>query len=108
MSILPLIVSTLTLLRHSFRKNYRLYLSESLSAEELKILADVGLKERFPDLCDAWEHQVKEVHATHQQKLVTEQNKAMAKVAHNAESLRYMIHEAVVTEVLRLYPYVLA
>ena len=104
MFFVPLAVPTLTLLRHCFRKHHRLYLSESLSAEGLKILVDVGLKERFPDLCDAWERQAKEVHAIYQRELIAEQTAATAKIARETESLQYMIHEAIVTEVLRLYP----
>ena len=95
---------TLTLSRHYFREHHRLYLSESLSAEELKILLDVGLKERFPDLCDAWERQTKEVHTIFQRKLMAEQDTVNTNIARGAESLRYKIHEAVVTKVLRLYP----
>lgn len=99
-----LAVPTLTLLCHCFRKHHRLYLSESLRAEELKILVDVGLKERFPNLCDAWERQEKEVHAIYQQKLIAEQHAAKAKIAREAESLQYVIHKAIVIEVLRKYP----
>ncbi|KAL4067468.1 hypothetical protein V8B97DRAFT_2061708 [Scleroderma yunnanense] len=85
-------------------KTHRLRISESLSAEELKILVRVGLKKRFPELCNGWERQSKDIHVSYTEQFEAEQSKAKAKVAHDSTGIQCTVHEAVVKEILQLYP----
>ncbi|KIM57715.1 hypothetical protein SCLCIDRAFT_1219233 [Scleroderma citrinum Foug A] len=85
-------------------KTRRLCLSESLSAEELRILFHVGLEKRFPELNDSIVRQLNDIRVSCKQQLETQLDEARAKMAYASKGLPYAVHQAVVKEVLELYP----
>ncbi|KAL4072279.1 hypothetical protein J3A83DRAFT_4092477 [Scleroderma citrinum] len=84
-----------------------LCISESIDDQSLKILVPTGLQRRFPKECNKWTHESTAVHAQCQRRRDDELRKVRVKLAKEEDGLVASIHEAVVKEVLTLYPYVL-
>ena len=85
-----------------------LCVSESLDEQALKILVDAGLQKRFTPECDRWMYESATVPALCNQMRDDELQKLMVKWDKENKSLIAGVHEGVVEEVLRLYPYVLS
>ena len=85
-------------------KTRRLCLNDALSAEELNILFRVDLKKRFPELNESIVRQSNDIRVSCKQQLETQLDDARAKTANASKSLPYAVHQAVVKEVLQLYP----
>ena len=92
----------------SFSASDHLCFSESLDDQALKILVDAGLQKRFSTECDRWTYKSAVVSALCNQMRDDQLQKLMVKWDKENKSLVAGVHEAVVKEVLRLYPYVLS
>ena len=88
----------------SSRKAKCLRLSEFLSAEELRILFRVDLEKRFPKLYDGLMRQLNDLDVSCERQFEVRLGTARANASRDSKSLQYVVHEAVVKEVLQLYP----
>ena len=71
------------------------------------MLINVGLRKRFNSECSNWTHESTAVEAQCRGRRDNELRKIKVKLEKEEESLAAAVHEAVIEEVLRLYPYVL-
>lgn len=84
-----------------------LCINESLDDRGLKFLVSAGLRKRFPTECGSWTHESTAVEAQCKKKRENELRKMKERLDKEQEGLTATIYEAVVDEVLKLYPYVL-
>jgi hypothetical protein len=82
--------------------NSALVLSESLDEKAVQILVSVAIAERFPDQCDKWHTMSNGARAM----LVHELRKETIRkeVNRGEDSLRRLLREAVVEDVMKLFP----
>ena len=86
------------------RKSDRLCLSEKLGDEALGILVRSGLEKRFPDKCVEWTRDSNALRNISERRANTEIANVMARLRMELPALRRSLFEAVLDEVLRLYP----
>ncbi|KAF8428935.1 hypothetical protein L210DRAFT_3623712 [Boletus edulis BED1] len=82
----------------------RLCLSEQLDEESVRILVDSGLDKRFSQECREWKHETNAVQSTSDSSAKRRVNDMTAKSQKELPALRRQMFEAVLDEVLRLYP----
>ncbi|KAF8419128.1 hypothetical protein L210DRAFT_3510849 [Boletus edulis BED1] len=82
----------------------RLRLSEELDEESVRILVNSGLNKRFPQECRKWKHETNAVQSTSDSSAKRRVNDMTAKSQKELPALRRQIFEALLDEVLRLYP----
>ncbi|KAL4067444.1 hypothetical protein V8B97DRAFT_1873723 [Scleroderma yunnanense] len=83
-----------------------LCISESLDDQALKILVHTGLWRRFPEECDRWMRESTAIPARYRSRRDVELRTMQEILDREEECLTAVVHEAVVEEVARLYPYV--
>lgn len=71
------------------------------------MLINVGLRKRFNSECSNWTHESTAVEAQCRRRRDSELRKIKVKLDKEEESVAAAVHEAVIEEVLKLYPYVL-
>ena len=81
-----------------------LRLCEQLDEEAVGILVDSGLEKRFPRECRQWKHEVTAVRNMSESSFKTEFGNARTKLEKEQPGSRRSILEAVLDEVLLLYP----
>lgn len=81
-----------------------LCISESLDDRGLNVLVNAGLRKRFPTECGNWTRESIAVEAQCKKKRGNELRKMKEKLDKEEDGLAATIHEAVVDEVLKLYP----
>ncbi|KAG6331499.1 hypothetical protein ID866_7590 [Astraeus odoratus] len=89
----------------SYLLSDRLCISESMGDQALRLLLRAGLQTRFPQECGKWTHDSNAVAADCQRRQKDELRKVKEKLDKDEEGLQATIHEAVVNEALRLYPF---
>ncbi|KAF8548217.1 hypothetical protein OG21DRAFT_1449416 [Imleria badia] len=82
----------------------RLCLSEQLDEEAVRILVHSGLEKRFQQHCRHWKHETSAVHNMTQSSIKMEIANAHARLQKELPALRRPMFEAILDEVLRLYP----
>ncbi|KAF8122287.1 hypothetical protein EV363DRAFT_1555266 [Boletus edulis] len=82
----------------------RLRLSEELDEESGRILVNSVLNKRFPQECRKWKHETNAVQSTSDSSAKRRVNDMTAKSQKELPALRRQIFEALLDEVLRLYP----
>ena len=86
------------------RASDRLRLGEKLDDEALGILIRSGLGKRFPQQCMQWKQDSNAVRNTSESRANTEIANVSARLRMELPTLRRSLFEAVLDEVLRLYP----
>ena len=86
------------------RTSDRLRLSEKLDDKALNILVRSGLQKRFPRECSQWEHESNAIQRLSESRIKTEIEKMTTKLQTELPALEKSLFEAILDEVLRLYP----
>ncbi|KAI6030357.1 hypothetical protein EDC04DRAFT_2572165 [Pisolithus marmoratus] len=81
-----------------------LYLGESLDDQGLGILVHVGLEKRFPQECAEWRHQSTAIEERYKKICDGRLRAARDELAKVAESLNSAVRNAVIDDVVSLYP----
>ena len=82
----------------------RLRLSDRLNDEALKILVDLGLEKRFSQQCQAWKQESSTVQSVSNSNAEEEIDNLLEKLDTELPALERSLFEAILDEVLRLYP----
>ncbi|KAF8548768.1 hypothetical protein OG21DRAFT_684156 [Imleria badia] len=82
----------------------RLCLSERLDEEAVRILVSSGLEKRFPRECRHWKHETTAVRNIFQSSVKMETSNVNIRLKKELPALRRSMFEAILDEVLRLYP----
>jgi hypothetical protein len=82
-----------------------LVLSESLDADAVQTLVSVAIADIFPERCDEWLIANENAHATFKQELARRKDVALRDIARKEDSLRRVLREAVVGDVMKHFPY---
>ena len=80
-------------------------LSESLDADAVQSLVSVAIADIFPERCDKWHITNENAHATFKQELARRKDVALRDIARKKDSLRRVLCEAVVGDVMKHFPY---
>lgn len=91
----------------SFSMSDHLCINESLDDQGLKLLVNAGLQKRFPKECSNWSHESTAVENQCRKRQDDELKKVKKKLDTEEKGLSAAVHDAVVDEALKLYPYVL-
>ena len=86
------------------RTSDRLRLSEKLDDEALHILVRSGLQKRFPRECSQWGHESNAIQCLSESRIKMEMGKMTTKLQTELPALERSLFEAILDEVLRLYP----
>jgi hypothetical protein len=84
--------------------NSTLVLSETLDEKAVQILVSVGIAERFPEQCDKWRTRSHGARAKFMQELTAKKETIRKEVIRGEDSLRGLLREAVVEDVMKLFP----
>ncbi|KAF8548831.1 hypothetical protein OG21DRAFT_1489037, partial [Imleria badia] len=87
----------------TYLESDRLCLSEQLDEEAVRILVNSGLEKRFSQ-CRQWEHETTAVHNMSHSSLKAKIGHANMRLQKELPALRRSMFEAILDEVLRLYP----
>ena len=90
-----------------FRMSDHLCIGESLDDQALRVVINAGLRKRFPSECGYWTRESTAVEDQCRKKRGKELWKVKVKLDREEKSLSVAVHEAVVDETFRSYPYVL-
>ena len=85
--------------------NNAFVLSEELEENAVKTLVDIAIEDLFPEPCDKWRTANREIRARYKQESVKREDAVRQEVARGEGSLRRTLHEAVVNDVIKLFPY---
>jgi len=88
-----------------YRKNNTLVLSKELEEDAVKILVDIALKDLFPESCDKWRTAKQEIRARCKEELEKKEDTVRQEIARGECLLRGTLHEAVMKDVIILFPY---
>jgi len=83
-------------------------LSDKIEDKSLEALIKLGLRTRFPDECTAWERRRKEVMQGFRETTTERQAEMPVKLEQSFKDIRVKLEEAVVAEVLKVFPWVLS
>ena len=86
------------------RTSDRLCLNEKMDVEALGILVRSGLGKRFPERCRQWRQNSDVVRKTFEFSARAENMNILARLRNDQPALRSSLVEAIVENVLRLYP----
>ena len=84
--------------------NSALVLSETLDEKAVQILVGIAIAERFPEQCDKWRTRSRGARSIFMQELTAKKETIRKEVLRGEDSLRGLIHEAVVDDVMKLFP----
>ena len=88
--------------------NNALVLSETLNAKAVEILVSVAIAERFPEQCSKWRTRTHGARSTFTQELEERKETIRMEVIRREDSLRGLLREVVVDDVMKVFPWVLA
>ncbi len=88
--------------------NSSLVLSESLDEKAVQILVSVAIAELFPETSDKWRARNQGARAKFMEEFTERKETVRKEVIRGDDSLRRVLHEAVIEDVMGLFPYVLA
>ena len=86
------------------RMNSALVLSETLDEKAVQILVGIAIAERFPKQCDKWRTRSRDARSVFTQELTDKKEIIRKEVLRGENSLRELIREAVVEDVMKLFP----
>ncbi|KAH9047121.1 hypothetical protein EDB84DRAFT_1462824 [Lactarius hengduanensis] len=84
--------------------NSALVLSENLDGNAVQILVGVAIAEHFPEQCDKWRARNQGARTKFMQELTERKETVRKEVIRGEDSLRRVLHEAVVEDVIGLFP----
>jgi hypothetical protein len=84
--------------------NSALVLSETLDEKAVQILVNVAIAARFPEQCDKWRTRSHSVRTMFMQALTERKETSRKNVLRGEESLRELLREAVVEDVMKIFP----
>lgn len=84
--------------------NSALVLSETLDEKAVQILVSVAIAERFPEQCDKWRTRSHGARSVFMQELTERKETIRNEVIRGEDSLRRVLREAVVEDVMKLFP----
>jgi hypothetical protein len=84
--------------------NSVLVLSETLDEKAVQILVSVAIAERFPEQCDKWRTRSHGARSVFMQELTERTETSRKEVIRGEESLRGLLREAVVEDVMKIFP----
>ena len=79
-------------------------LSETLDEQAVQILVSVAIAERFPEQCDKWRSKSHGARTLLTQELTERKEIIRKDVIRGEDSLRGLLREAVVEDVMKLFP----
>jgi hypothetical protein len=86
------------------RLNSALVLSETLDEKAVQILVGIAIAERFPEQCDKWRSRSHGARTMFTQELTGKKETIRKDVIRGEDSLRGLLREAVVDDVMKLFP----
>jgi hypothetical protein len=86
------------------RMNNVLVLSETLDEKAVQILVSVAIEERFPEQCGKWRTKSRGARSVFVQELKEKKETLRKEMLRGEDSLRGLLREAVVEEVMKLFP----
>ena len=81
-----------------------LCLSETIDDKSLEILMKLGLHDRFPNECAAWERRREEIKQRFLGSRTELRKEIHAKLERNFEDIKVRLREAVIIEMLKAFP----
>ena len=84
--------------------NSALVLSETLDEKAVQILVGIAIAERFPEQCDKWCTKSHGARTMFTQELTERKEIIRRDVIRGEDSLRGLLREAVVEDVMKLFP----
>jgi F0F1-type ATP synthase membrane subunit b/b' len=73
----------------------------------VQILVDIAIADIFPEHCDKWRATNQDIRARYIQELTKRKDTVREEIVREEDSLRRVLREAVVEDVVKLFPYVL-
>jgi hypothetical protein len=89
------------------RKDNAIILSETLDENAMQTLLDISITDIFPKQCDEWHVTKKNISNFHSREWIKKQQSALEELATKEHEMRRVLYDAVVGEVMALFPYVL-
>ncbi len=89
-------------------KEHSLVLSEYLEDEAVRILVDEVISDTFSKQCDKWRSVTTDTRKSFQEEMRKRQRTACQDLSSQETSLRRALLDAVVDDVIKLFPYVLS
>jgi hypothetical protein len=90
---------------HNFYRNENyLVLSEALDEKAVQILMDVALLKKLPEQCSMWRKVQTDIREKSREELSRRQGVACQDLDREEHALRVALREAVVTDVVKLFP----
>jgi hypothetical protein len=80
-------------------------LSEELEKGAVKTLVSIAIKGLFPESCDKWRTANRDIRARCRQDFAKKENTVRQEIARGENLLRHTLHEAVIKDVIELFPY---
>jgi len=80
-------------------------LSEKLEENAVEILVGIAVESLFPESCVRWRAEKKEIRARCKQEFAKKEDTVRQEIARGEGSLRRALHEAVMKDVMKLFPY---
>lgn len=82
-------------------------LSETLDENAIQTLLYLFIADRFPKLCDEWHATKKKISDIHSQEWTRRKQTAFEELAAKEHKIRHVIYDAIVEDVMVLFPCVL-
>ena len=76
-----------------------------LEENEVQTLVDIAIKDLFPEPCNKWWTTNQNIRTRYIHELGKREDKVRQEITKGEDLLRYALHEAVVEDVMRLFPY---
>ena len=86
------------------RMNSAVVLSETLDEKAVQILVGVAIAERFPEQCDKWRTRSHGARSVFMQELTDRKETIRKEVIRGEDSVKRVLREAVVEDVMKLFP----
>jgi len=93
---------------YPLRKEHSLVLSEYLKDEAVRILVDEVISDTFSKQCDEWRSATTDICESFREEMKKKQRTACQDLSSQETSLRRALLDAVVDDVIKLFPYVLS
>jgi hypothetical protein len=95
-----------TLVHTLHRMDNTLILSEGLDGDAVQVLIKIAIADLFPERCNRFQATNQEISIAFAQDMEKRRDTARQKITRHEDSLRRVLREAVVEDVIKLFPYV--
>jgi hypothetical protein len=85
--------------------NNAFVLSKELEEDAVNTLINIAIEDLFPELCDKWSTANQGIRTRYKKELIKREDTVRQKIARGEDSLRRALHEAVVEDVMKRFPY---